>query len=184
MLVSRLLFVIVFGFESGCPGLENWAFYWRSIFHDFGWPWDQFWCGSWHFWYPNLLFGMLGGFTLASWGTLGRSWDTGEHKKGQFEVQAWFLLIFGASGDPIWKLFGYLGPENVHFVMHVSRLLFLMVFGFESGCKTKHFAREVLQKSTLQKLEFSWFQGRFFHDFGWRWDEFSCLLLPWRLACK
>ena len=27
MLVSRLLFLIVFGLESGCPGLENQAFY-------------------------------------------------------------------------------------------------------------------------------------------------------------
>ena len=35
---------------------------------------------SWHCckqilaWYANLSFGMLGGFTLASWGTLERSW--------------------------------------------------------------------------------------------------------------
>ena len=27
------------------------------------------------FWYQNVSFGMLGAFTLASWGTLGRSWD-------------------------------------------------------------------------------------------------------------
>ena len=34
---------------------------------------------------------MLGAFTLASWGTLGRSWDIGEYKKGYFEVQAWIF---------------------------------------------------------------------------------------------
>ena len=44
--------------------------------------------GSWHFWYANLSFGMIGGFTLAPWGTLGRFWDTGEHNKGHFELQA------------------------------------------------------------------------------------------------
>ena len=43
---------------------------------------------SWHSWYPNLIFGMVGGLTLASWGTLGRSWDIGERKEGHFEVQA------------------------------------------------------------------------------------------------
>ena len=30
--------------------------------------------GSWHFWYANLSFGILGGFELASRGTPGRSW--------------------------------------------------------------------------------------------------------------
>ena len=44
--------------------------------------------GSWYFWDANLSFGMIGGFTLASWGTLGRFWDTGEHNKGIFKVQA------------------------------------------------------------------------------------------------
>ena len=55
------------------------------------------------FWGPNLSFGMLGASTLASWGTLGRSWDIGEHNKGHFEVQADFLLIFGGVRDPTLK---------------------------------------------------------------------------------
>ena len=50
--------------------------------------------GSLHFWYPLLSFGLLGGSTLASCGTLGRSLDTGEQNKGHFEVQAGFLSIF------------------------------------------------------------------------------------------
>ena len=50
--------------------------------------------GPWHSWYANLSFGMIGGFTLASWGTLGRFWDTGEHNKGIFEVQAWIFTDF------------------------------------------------------------------------------------------
>ena len=37
---------------------------------------------------------MIGGFTLASWGTLGQFWDTGEHTKGHFEVQAWIFNDF------------------------------------------------------------------------------------------
>ena len=50
--------------------------------------------GSWHFWYANLSFVMLVGFTLASWGTLGRSWDIGEHNKGHLEAQAWIFINF------------------------------------------------------------------------------------------
>ena len=47
--------------------------------------------GSWQFWCANLSFGMIGGFPLASWGTLGRFWDAGERNKGIFEVQAWIF---------------------------------------------------------------------------------------------
>ena len=58
--------------------------------------------GSWHFWDASLSFGMIVGFTLASWGTLGRFWETGEHNKGNFQVQAriftefwWILVLMG-----------------------------------------------------------------------------------------
>ena len=50
--------------------------------------------GPWHFWYAILSFGMIGGFSLAFWVTLGRFWDTGEHNKGFFEVHACFFIIF------------------------------------------------------------------------------------------
>ena len=50
--------------------------------------------GSWHLWYPDLSFGMLGGLTFGVLGALGRSWDTGEHKKGHFEVHAWIFINF------------------------------------------------------------------------------------------
>ena len=43
---------------------------------------------------PCMSFGKLGLSTLASWGTLGRSWDIGEHKKGHFEIQAWIFIDF------------------------------------------------------------------------------------------
>ena len=39
-------------------------------------------------WYPNVSLGMLAASTLTSQGTLGRSFDIGEHRKGLFEVQA------------------------------------------------------------------------------------------------
>ena len=50
--------------------------------------------GSWYFEDANLSFGMIGGFTLASWGTLVGFWDIGEHNKGHFEVQAWIFTDF------------------------------------------------------------------------------------------
>ena len=49
-------------------------------------------------------------------------------------------------------------------------------------CKNKHLAREVLQKSTFAEIGFLMIPGSIFHDFGWPWDQFSWLLLPWRLA--
>ena len=61
--------------------------------------------GSWHLWYPDLSFGMLGGLTLASWGTLKRSWDIREHNKGHSEVLARILSIFNGFRDPILTVF-------------------------------------------------------------------------------
>ena len=51
------------------------------------------WLGNRHcyFWCPNLTLGMRGAFTLASWGTLGRSWDAWGHKKGG-TTEGGFLL--------------------------------------------------------------------------------------------
>ena len=42
--------------------------------------------GSWHFWYPDLSFDMLGGF-----GTILGLWGA---KQRHFEVQAWIVIIF------------------------------------------------------------------------------------------
>ena len=50
---------------------------------------------------PWVLFGMLGASTLASWGTLGRSWDIRDYKTGHCEVQAWILSIFCWFRGPI-----------------------------------------------------------------------------------
>ena len=75
--------------------------------------------GPWHSWYANLSFSMIGGFTLACLGTLGRFWDTWEHNKGHFEFQAWiftdFLWIL-VPMDVIWHAwclhFGVLGDSG------------------------------------------------------------------------
>ena len=75
--------------------------------------------GPWHSWYANLSFSMIGGFTLACLGTLGRFWDTWEHNKGHFEFQAWiftdFLWILVPMGV-IWHAwclhFGVLGDSG------------------------------------------------------------------------
>ena len=61
--------------------------------------------GSWHPCFPDLSFGMLGGLTLASCGSLGRSWDIGEHNNGHFEVLTRISLIFGGFRDPTFDSF-------------------------------------------------------------------------------
>ena len=87
------------------------------------------------FWCPNLSFGMLGASNLAFWGTLGRSWDTGEHAKGHFEVQASIFLVFQCIwGAQFWEFSVYSGSKKVYFVMLFPRLFFLIIVGFEFRC--------------------------------------------------
>ena len=129
----------------------------RSIFHDFGWPWNQFSCGSWRFWYPNLLFGMLGGFSLASWGTLGRSWDTWEHNKGRFEVQAWFLLMFYTFRNPILKVCWVHWINkcvfcDACFQASFSNCFWVWIWLSRIGKLSKHFCRGSMQKSFFAEV--------------------------------
>ena len=52
--------------------------------------------------------------------------------------------------------------------MLVSRFLFLLISGTESGClglENKHLAREVLRKSTFAAMGFLMIPGSIFHDF-------------------
>ena len=80
---------------------------------------------SCQFWYPNFWFCMLGGFTLASWGTLGGPWDIGEHHKGYFEVQAWMFIDFFWFKDFVFSFVWVLGSKKVYLAVLVFRLLFL-----------------------------------------------------------
>ena len=127
---------------------------------------------------PNLPFGIPGASTLASWGTLGQSWDIGQQRKGRFEVQAWIYISFFVDlGIPFWKCLGNLGTTNVYFVMSVSRLLFLIFFLLEPGCpglENRDFAKEVLQKSPFAEGGILMTPGSFFHGFEWPWEQFSC----------
>ena len=144
--------------------------------------WNVCWlAGSWmldscHFcnqfsglWCPWVSFGMLGASTLASWGTLGRSWDIGGHKEGPCGVQAWILLIFWWFWGPILKVvWAFLDQKKVFFIS-ISKLFFLLVFGSKFRClglKNMHLALEVLQKSTSVKIGFLMIPGSIFHDFG------------------
>ena len=77
--------------------------------------------------------------------------------------------------DPILKVFLGTLDEDVYFVMLVFRLLFRMVFGFESGCprlEIQHFAKEVFHKSTFTEVGILMIPGCIFYDFGWPWDQF------------
>ena len=67
------------------------------------------------FGYTNVSFGMLAAPTLASGGTLGRSWDTGEQKEGHFEVQAAFFFV-GRSKDSILRFVWVRWTEKSAFV--------------------------------------------------------------------
>ena len=88
--------------------------------------------GSWHLWYPDLSFGMLGGLSLASWVTLGRSWDTGEHNKGHLCSPD---VSFGMLGGLTLASWGTLGRSwdtgehnNGHFKVHARTVInFLLI---------------------------------------------------------
>ena len=112
---------------------------------------------------------MLGGFPLASWRTLGWSWDIGGHNQGHFEIQAWFLLIFDAFRDAILR--GFWVPWTKTYVFSYA--------SFQASCSNGSWVwiwmsrigkLTILQgrycKNQLsQKLRFSWFQG----PFSWFW---------------
>ena len=90
------------------------------------------------FWCPWVSFGMLGASTLPSWGTLGRSWDDpgtlGSTRKDTVRSRLGFYRFLVDLGDPFREIFGYIWTEKHDFFISISRLLFLMIFGSESGC--------------------------------------------------
>ena len=184
--------------------------YWFSRFSLFGFCFVKFLCwnmcwlagswmaDSWHFckqisglWCPWVSFGMLGASTLASWGTLGRSWDDpgtlGSTREDTVRSRLGFYLFFADLGYPFRKIFEYIWTENMIFSYLFPGCFFWWFLGLNLGVwdwKTKHLAREVLQKSTFAEIQFLMIPRSFFHDFGWPWDQFSWFLLPWRLAWK
>ena len=104
---------------------------------------------------------------------LGGPWDDpgtlGGTRKDTLRSRLRFYWFSKNLGAPVWKFFGYLGPNNVHFVMLVPRFLFLMIFGsvFGSlGLETKHLASEALQETTFTWVGVPMILWSTFHDFG------------------
>ena len=88
-----------------------------------------------------------------------------------------FLLI---QGRHFYSLLGTLDQKSV-FLLPVSSLLFLVIFGSESGCqgftKTSIWQRRYCKNQLSQKLDFSSFQGPFFMilgSLGTNFHDFSC----------
>ena len=136
---------------------------------------------SWHFckqildgWSPNVPFGILAASTLASWGTLGRSWDMGATRKVSLRSRVRLFSDVLRIQGTLCIVF-YSSETKNHVSCLVSKLFFLMIFEFESGClgSDKHLALEVLHKSTCAEVGFLMISGSIFHDSGWLWDSFS-----------
>ena len=125
----------------------------------------------WHAW--CLYFGVL-----EDPGTiLRRSWDSGGHREGPCEVQAWILLIFWWFWGPILRVFWVLLDQKRSFFSYLFPGCFFCWFlGLNLGVwdwKNKHLAWKVLQKSTFAEIGFLVIPGSIFHDFRWFWDQFS-----------
>ena len=67
-------------------------------------------------------------------------------------------------GDPFRKIFGNICIGKHSFFTFISRLLFLMILGSESGCLGSE--NQAFGKEGIAKINFV-------HDFGWPWDQIS-----------
>ena len=105
------------------------------------------------FWCPWLSFGMLCASTLPSLGTLGRSWDDlgtlGSTRKDIVRSRLVFYRFLFDLGGPFREIFGYNWSEKHGLFISISRLFFLMIFAFESGClglKNQAFCKGGIEK--------------------------------------
>ena len=82
-------------------------------------------CGCCQFWFPKVLFVMIGASTLAPLGTIVRSGGTSEHKKGYLGAQVFFRfwIDLGSAVSEFWQLWS----TKCVFVMRVYRSHF---YGF------------------------------------------------------
>ena len=88
-----------------------------------------------------------------SWGTLGRSWDdpgTLEGtRKDPVRSRLGFYRFFVDLGNPFREIFKYVWSEKHGFFTFISRILFLMILGSESGClgsENQAFGKEGIAK--------------------------------------
>ena len=100
-----------------------------------------------------MSFGMLGASTLPSCGTLGRSWDDpgtlGSTRKDNVRSRLGFYRFLVDLGDQFREIFVSIWIEKHDFFIFISRLLFLMILGSESGClgsENQAFGKEGIAK--------------------------------------
>ena len=120
---------------------------------------------------------------------LGRSWNDlgtlGSTRKDTVRSRLGFyrFLVVVDLGDPFREISGYIWTEKHAFFISISRLFFLMIFRFESGCmglKNQAFCKGSITE--INFAEIGCLTIPIFHDLGWPWDQFPWFLLPWRLA--
>ena len=102
-------------------------------------------------------------------------WEIGEHKKGHFEVQAWFILIFGAFRNPILRVLWVPWSRKCVFCYACFQAAFSGSFWVWIWMSRI----EKLSILSIAKLNFrtSWnshVSRLHFTDFGWPWDQISC----------
>ena len=131
--------------------------------------------GSWHLWYPELSFAMLGGSTLASWKSLERHLDARVHNEGHVENTFELSLTFGRF-HVRWTRKGMF----VHACLQVCLLVCLGNRISMSGIGRTSIWQGMFCKNLLsRKFDCLWACRPCFHDLGWPWNQFSWLLLPW-----
>ena len=95
-----------------------------------------------------------------------------------------FVFISGGFVDPVLTAFPVIigGQHWCFFVMHVSRPCVLQILWLNliEAFRITRFTQIIFS----QKFGFSWFQGPFFNDFGWHWDQFLWVWKPWRWAWR
>ena len=108
----------------------------------------------WHAWFgASIYFGVL-----EDPGTiLRRSWDSGGHREGPCEVQAWILLIFGRFLGLILRVFFFvfLNQKKKSVFISISRLLFLLLLslylGAWEGLEKQAFGMEGIAKINFRR---------------------------------
>ena len=108
---------------------------------------------------------------------LGRSWDSGGHKEGPCEVQAWILSICCWFRDPFWQSFGYFWRKKEDLFIAISRLLFLMIFWskFEcQGIQKQAFGMEGIAKINFRR---DWISYDSRVDFSWYWVALGLIFM-------
>ena len=128
-------------------------------------------------WCPWVSFGMLCASTLASWRTLGRSWDDPGTILGHWRAQGralgrpgldfiGLLLILGTHSDSFLGTFG-LKKKFFSYLFPGCFVCWFLDLNFGVGDrKNMHLAWKVLQKSAFAETGFLMISGSIFHDFG------------------